>query len=184
MKTREEDGFVIEVASDKHGSLADGIGRAMSESAAERGTGIGGRTPEFIRRKMRDHRAIIATTSDGEWAGFCYYDVYEGGKFVSQSGLIVAPQFRGQELSAKLKTVLFRLCRKLFPEAKLFGITTGTAVMRLNEKLGFRPVGFESLTKDPGFWEGCELCRHHDILQRTAGRYCLCTGMLYEPLTK
>lgn len=181
MKKWEDDGFVIEIASDKHGDLAEGIGRAMSESAAQRGTGIGGRTPEFIRRKMRDHRAIIATSATGEWAGFCYYDVYEGGKYVSQSGLIVAPQFRGQKLAVKLKTILFRLCRRLFPNAKLFGITTGSAVMRMNGKLGFQPVGFELLTQDPGFWEGCKLCRHHDILKQTGGKYCLCTGMLFEP---
>ena len=103
MKKWEDDGFVIEIASDKHGDLAEGIGQAMSESAAQRGTGIGGRTPEFIRRKMRDHRAIIATSATGEWAGFCYYDVYEGGKYVSQSGLIVAPQFRGAKAGGETK---------------------------------------------------------------------------------
>ncbi|WP_420155469.1 GNAT family N-acetyltransferase [Siphonobacter sp.] len=179
-----KEAFKIEVASARHAAFADTICIAMKESAEARGTGIGERSPEYIRTKMQEHEGIVATYADGTWAGFCYWDVYEEGKFVSNSGLIVAPEFRGMKLAEKLKRKLFRLCRKLFPQAKIFGITTGTAVMKVNSRLGFQPVAFEALPHDGRFWKGCQACKNHDVLDRTEGRYCLCTGMVFDPATK
>ncbi|MBC7892815.1 MAG: GNAT family N-acetyltransferase [Sphingobacteriaceae bacterium] len=176
--------FRIERASDRHVGHAETICAAMEESAIARGTGIGTRTPQQIREKMRAGKAIIATDASGEWAGFCYLEAWENETFVSNSGLIVAPRFRMRGLAERLKQRLFRLCRKLFPQAKLFGITTSQAVMNLNTKLGFKPVAFGALPKDPTFWAGCAACRNHDILARTNGTYCLCTGMVFEPKKK
>lgn len=177
----EDQPFIIEEASTKHLLLAEQICQAMRESAAVRGTGIGDRSPEDIRQKMQKHQALIAVDSQGSWAGFCFWELYEEGKFVSNSGLIVAPQFRGKKLAELLKTRLFGYCRLLFPNARIFGITTGTAVMKVNTKLGFQPVAFDELTHDPTFWKGCQVCKNYDILTRTQGHYCLCTGMIFDP---
>ena len=53
--------------------------------------------------------------------------------------------------------------------------------MKLNSKMGYKPVTFSELTDDEEFWQGCEGCRNYDILQRNNRRMCLCTGMLFDP---
>lgn len=53
--------------------------------------------------------------------------------------------------------------------------------MKLNSRMGYKPVTFSELTDDEEFWRGCEGCRNYDILQRNNRRMCLCTGMLYDP---
>jgi len=73
------------------------------------------------------------------------------------------------------------LSRSKFPNAKIFGLTTGLAVMKINHELGYRPVTFSELTDDEDFWKGCQSCVNYDILQRTGKSKCLCTGMLYDP---
>ena len=68
--------------------------------------------------------------------------------------------------------------------AKIFGITTGQAVMKINYELGYKPVHFSELTDDPEFWKGCQTCKNFDVLTRTDRSMCLCTGMLHEPNDK
>jgi hypothetical protein len=81
----------------------------------------------------------------------------------------------------RIKTRIFQLSRELFPNAKIFSITTGAAVMKMNYELGFRPVTFAALTDDPEFWKGCQGCRNYGILESNEQRMCLCTGLLYDP---
>ncbi len=172
----------ITTASCEHLNQVDSICRQMAQSALTRGTGIGGRTPEEIRQKILEGKAIIAIQPNGQWAGFAYLTSWEGGKFVSQSGLIVDPAYRRQGLARCIKGALFDMSRRLFPNAKLFSITTSQAVMNLNTQLGFRPVAFSELPQEAGFWGQCASCSNCDILARTGGKYCLCTGLLYDPV--
>lgn len=173
--------FKIEVASCKHAMFAEDICHQMQESAQERGIGIAKRSPGYIVHKMEEGKAIIARHRNGQWAGFCYFEVWDNEQFISNSGLIVVPEFRHAGLAERIKRKLFRVCRKLFPKAKLFGITTGHAVMKINSQFGFKPVPFSEITQDERFWAGCQSCCNHDILERTHRKLCLCTAMLYDP---
>ena len=115
-----------------------------------------------------------------KFAGFCYIEVFDQKNYVVHSGLIVHPDFRKQGLAKKIKTKIFNYSQEKFPEAKIFGITTGLAVMKINYDLGYKPVTFSELTSDPEFWKGCQTCANYDVLQRTNQKMCLCTGMLYD----
>ncbi|MFZ9673823.1 MAG: GNAT family N-acetyltransferase [Flavobacteriaceae bacterium] len=173
----------ILVADRTHFTYASIICDTIEESAKIRGTGIAKRTPEYIQKKMENGNAIIALRGDA-FAGFCYIEVWGHEKFVANSGLIVHPDFRGTGLAKRIKQAAFDLSRKKFPKAKLFGITTGLAVMKINYALGYKPVTFSELTDDPEFWNGCKTCKNFDILTRTERKMCLCTGMLYDPQVK
>lgn len=170
-------------AKAKHITYAKTISECIDDSAKSRGTGIARRTPEYIQTKMSNGNAIIALDKD-EFAGFCYIEVWGHGKYVAHSGLIVAPKYRGQGLAKKIKKEVFELSLMKFPSAKVFGITTGMAVMKINYQLGYKPVHFSELTDDPEFWKGCQTCKNYDILTRTKRKMCLCTGMLYDPVEK
>ncbi|ASV30613.1 GNAT family N-acetyltransferase [Maribacter cobaltidurans] len=171
------------VANESHFKYAQIICDTIAESAKVRGTGIAKRTPEYIQKKLSNGNAIIAL--DGEkFAGFCYIEVWGHEKFVANSGLIVHPDYRGQGLAKTIKARIFELSREKFPGAKIFGITTGLAVMKINYELGYQPVTFSELTDDPDFWKGCQTCKNFDILTRTERKMCLCTGMLYDPEQK
>lgn len=172
--------YRIDMASSEHLAQADAICQPMKLSAANRGTGIAGRSPDCIRQKMRTGTVIIATLPDGQWVGFMYLDVWENGRFVFQSGLIVDPAYRHQGVARRLKHALFTLSRQLLPDAKLFSITTGQVVMELNREPGFRPVAFSELPHDPQFWQQCATCRNCASLARTDGKYGRCTGMLFD----
>ncbi len=171
----------VMVASECHSRYADEICDEILLSARERGTGIARRTPEYIIDKMKAGKAIIAISEDGRFAGFSYIETWGGKTYVANSGLIVAHAFRGIGLAMRIKTRIFQLSRELFPEAKIFSITTGAAVMKMNYELGFRPVTFAALTDDPEFWKGCQGCRNFGILESNGYRMCLCTGLLYDP---
>jgi GNAT superfamily N-acetyltransferase len=173
----------ILVADRTHFKYASIICDTIEESAKIRGTGIAKRTPEYIQKKMENGNAIIALRGE-DFVGFCYIEVWGHEKFVANSGLIVHPDFRGTGLAKRIKQAAFDLSRKKFPEAKLFGITTGLAVMKINYALGYKPVTFSELTDDPEFWNGCKTCKNFDILTRTERKMCLCTGMLYDPQVK
>ncbi|MGB1113238.1 MAG: GNAT family N-acetyltransferase [Flavobacteriaceae bacterium] len=170
-------------AKAEHIIYAKTISECIDESAKLRGTGIARRTPEYIHNKMMNGNAVIALDGD-LFAGFCYIEVWGHGKYVAHSGLIVAPEYRGQGLAKKIKKEVFELSLKKYPDAKVFGITTGMAVMKINYQLGYKPVHFSELTDDPEFWKGCQTCKNYDVLTRTDRKMCLCTGMLYDPKEK
>ena len=169
------------VADASHFVYADEICEEILLSARERGTGIARRTPEYIQEKMEAGKAIIAISEDGQFAGFSYIESWGGKEYVANSGLIVSHKFRGLGLAMKIKERVFQLSREKFPNAKIFSITTGAAVMKMNYELGFRPVTFAALTDDPEFWKGCQGCRNYQILESNEYRMCLCTGLLYAP---
>lgn len=183
--------FTVTVATEEHCKFAEAICAEMEASAKVRGTGIAKRKPEYIEQKMRDGKAVIALTNAGSeggentggvrFVGFCYIETWSGKKFVANSGLIVAPEFRKYGLATRLKRRVFELSRELYPDAKIFGITTSHAVMKINTELGYVPVPFSELTDDDTFWNGCSSCPNYDILSRTQRKMCLCTGMLYDP---
>ncbi len=173
----------IVIANESHIKYAAIVSETISESAKVRGTGIAKRTPEYIIKRLVNGNAVIALDGD-KFAGFCYIEVWGHQKFVANSGLIVHPDYRNQGLAKKIKKAIFDLSLKKFPEAKIFGITTGLAVMKMNYELGYKPVTFSELTDDPEFWKGCQTCKNFDILTRTEQKMCLCTGMLYDPAQK
>lgn len=173
----------IIVANESHFKYAQIISNTITESAKVRGTGIAQRTPEYILKRLENGNAIIALDND-KFAGFCYIEVWGNKGFVANSGLIVHPDYRNQGLAKKIKKAIFDLSKKKFPDAKIFGITTGLPVMKMNYELGYKPVTFSELTDDPDFWKGCQTCKNFDILTRTERKMCLCTGMLYDPATK
>lgn len=173
----------ILIADASHFIYADIICETIAESARVRGTGIAKRAPEYIKTKMENGNCVIALEGD-IFAGFCYIEVWSHGKFVANSGLIVHPDFREQGLAKKIKQKVFEHSRTKFPDAKIFSITTGLAVMKMNSDLGYKPVTFSELTTDQTFWNGCQTCKNFDILQRTEQKMCLCTGMLYDPNKK
>jgi hypothetical protein len=173
----------IIIAGEEHYKFAQEIVDTMYESAIQRGTGIAKRTPEYIIEKMKHQDAVIAI-GDGKFAGFCYIESWSHGKFVANSGLIVHPDFRQHGLAKKIKERVFNYSQEKYPGAKIFGITTGLAVMKINSDLGYKPVPFSELTDDPSFWKGCSGCNNYDILQRKEYKMCLCTGMLYDPAEK
>ena len=169
----------IVIATDKHIKFANIISQTIDKSAEERGTGIAKRTPEYIETKIKNGNAVIALEGD-KFAGFCYIETFGDKNFVVHSGLIVHPDFRNQGLAKRIKTKVFKYSQEKYPGSKIFGITTGLAVMKINYELGYKPVTFSELTDDPEFWKGCQTCRNYDVLQRTQQKMCLCTGMLYD----
>lgn len=152
----------------------------MESSAKARGTGIAKRTPDYITQKMLEGKAVVALTRNGEWAGFCYIESWEHGKYVANSGLIVSPALRKSGLAKLIKQKIFDLSRTKYPEAKIFGLTTGLAVMKINSDLGYEPVTYSELTQDDEFWKGCKSCVNYDILVSKDRKNCLCTAMLYD----
>lgn len=169
------------VAGAEHVGMVNEVLDTINRAAKVRGTGIAKRSPEYVRQKMLEHKAVLAIYRKTQFAGFSYIESWSNKKFVANSGLIVAPEFRGIGLAKRIKRRIFELSREMFPEAKIFSLTTGEAVMKMNSELGFRPVTFPSLTDDEAFWRGCESCVNFDILQRNARRMCLCVGLLYDP---
>lgn len=174
------DNIMVQVADERHLEYVDIILDTIEAAAKVRGTGIARRTPEYIAKKMEEGKAIIAL-ADGEFAGFCYIETWSDKKFVANSGLIVVDKFRAHGLAKRIKRKAFELSRQRYPDAKIFGLTTGLAVMKINSELGYKPVTFSELTDDEAFWRGCQSCVNYDILQRTGRKMCLCTGMLYDP---
>lgn len=156
----------------------------MAESAKARGTGIAKRSPLYIEKKVDEGKSVIAHTEDGTWVGFCYIEAWEHGKYVANSGLIVAPAFRKTGVATEIKRTVFELSRQMFPDAKIFGLTTGLAVMKINSDLGYEPVTYSELTNDEEFWKGCQSCINFDILTSKDRKNCLCTAMLYDPVEK
>ena len=172
--------FDILTATEAHLPYVDDVVNALQEAAQAKGTGLAVRTPEYIRSKMLEGKAVIALYRE-KFAGFCYIESWEHERYVATSGLIVRPEYRGHGLAFAIKKQAFHLARRKFPAAKMFGLTTSLAVMRINSELGFVPVTFTELTTDQEFWKGCENCQYYDVLQRSGNKNCLCTGMIFDP---
>ncbi|MFN8238552.1 MAG: GNAT family N-acetyltransferase [Chitinophagales bacterium] len=178
---KSQDKFNVQIATAEHVSFAQELSKLYEDSAKKRGTGIAKRDPEYIIEKILQNKAIIATTHQNQLAGFCYIETWEGKNYVANSGLIVKEEYRHHGLAKKIKKFVFDYTRKKYPQAKIFGITTSLAVMKLNSDLGYKPVTFSELTQDDAFWSGCKSCINFDVLTRTGRKNCLCTGMLYDP---
>ena len=177
----QEQKFKILIADPSHQDFAQIICDEMESSAKARGTGIAKRSPDYIKEKMREGKAVIAFTEEGIWAGFCYIETWSHGEYVANSGLIVAPAFRKSGLAKNIKKKIFDLSQRLYPGAKLFGLTTGLAVMKINSDLGYEPVTYSELTQDEAFWAGCKSCVNYEILMSKERKNCMCTAMLYDP---
>ncbi|WP_313100845.1 GNAT family N-acetyltransferase [Epilithonimonas sp.] len=171
----------LEVSSEKHLVYVEEIKNEMEDSAKKRGTGIAKRSSEYLSKKISEGNSIIAIDENGTWAGFCYIETWTNGEYVANSGLIVSPQFRNAGLATQIKERIFQLSREKYPNAKIFGLTTGLAVMKINSSLGYKPVIYSELTQDEQFWNGCKNCVNYEILMMKERKNCLCTAMLYVP---
>ncbi len=177
----ETNNIIIRVANIGDIHYATNITDEMEASAKARGTGIAKRSPAYIEQKILEGKAVIAVTKQHEWVGFCYIEAWQHGKFVANSGLIVAPAYRKSGVAKQIKKRIFDLSKEKYPEAKIFGLTTGLAVMKINSELGYEPVTYSELTDDEEFWAGCKSCVNYDILMSKERKNCMCTAMLYDP---
>jgi hypothetical protein len=177
----ENQNIIVRLATPDDQHYAETITTEMEESAKARGTGIAKRSPDYIRMKMNEGKAVIAVTGEGTWVGFCYIEAWEHEKYVANSGLIVSPAFRKTGVATEIKRKVFELSRQKYPNAKIFGLTTGLAVMKINSDLGYEPVTYSELTTDEEFWKGCKSCVNYDILMAKGRKNCLCTAMLFDP---
>src|SRR5690349_18525383 len=173
--------IIIRVATAADKVYSKTITDEMEASAAARGTGIAKRSPEYIEQKIDEGKAVIAITDLNVWVGFCYIETWSHGEYVANSGLIVSPEFRKSGVAKRIKQKIFALSREKYPDAKIFGLTTGLAVMKINSDLGYEPVTYSELTQDEKFWAGCKSCANYDILMSKERKNCLCTAMLYDP---
>lgn len=173
----------IEISSSKHLMYVSEIQQEMYDSAQRRGTGIAKRSIEYLTKKISEGNAVVAT-DNGKWVGFCYIETWSHGQFVANSGLIVSPEFRHLGAARLIKDKVFALSRNKYPNAKIFGLTTGLAVMKINSDLGYKPVIYSELTQDEEFWSGCKSCVNYDILMKKERKNCLCTAMLFVPNDK
>ncbi len=170
----------VMVADETHEKYVDTILKTIAEAAKVRGTGIAKRSHEYLVTKIREAKAVIALQGE-TFAGFSYIETWGNKEYVTTSGLIVHPDFRGLGLARRIKNMTFTLARVRWPHAKIFSLTSGSAVMKMNTQLGYQPVTFADLTDDESFWRGCEGCVNKDILHRTGRKFCICTAMLFDP---
>ena len=177
----EQSNIIVRVALPQDIIFATTITDEMATSAQARGTGIAKRSPDYIVQKINEGKAVIALTDENTWVGFCYIEAWGHDEFVANSGLIVAPAFRKTGIAKSIKKSIFELSRKKYPNAKIFGLTTGLAVMKINSDLGYEPVTYSELTDDENFWAGCKSCVNYDILMSKDRKNCMCTAMLYDP---
>lgn len=171
----------IFVSNISHLKFVDEILDTIEASAKARGTGIAKRSVEYVEKKIKEQKAVIAISSEGAFAGFSYIEIFQEGKFLVNSGLIVHPDYRNLGLAKRIKSRIFKLSKELFPKAKIVSITTSLVVLKLNTDLGYKPVTFSELPQTELFWKGCATCVNYDVLSRTNKKMCLCTGLLYDP---
>ena len=161
----------VEFAQEEHAKYAERICTLIYESALQRGTGIARRSNEYIASKITGGKAVVALEGE-KLVGFSYIESWGHGDYVATSGLIVDPDYRNLGLARRIKEKTFELARMRFPFAKIFSITTSLPVMKLNSRMGYKPVTFSELTDDEEFWQGCKGCINYDILQRNNRRMC------------
>ena len=171
--------MIIRVATAADAHYADFLCHWYVDSAKTRGTGIAKREPAYVAQKMASGNSIIAFV-DGELAGFCYIETFDDKTFVVNSGLVVNSEIRKHGVGRAIKQAVFELSRSKYPLAKIFGITTSLAVMKINSDLGYKPVTFSELTASEDFWKGCKSCKNYGILMDNERKICLCTGMLFD----
>ena len=171
--------MTIRVATAADAQYAAQLCQWYVESAKTRGTGIAKREPDYVATKMASGDGVIAFVDD-ELAGFCYIETFDDKTFVVNSGLIVNAEIRKSGVGRAIKQAVFELSRSKYPQAKIFGITTSLAVMKINTDLGYEPVTFSELTTSEDFWKGCKSCKNYSILMENERKLCLCTGMLYD----
>ncbi len=170
----------IQLADESHLHFVKQICDEMESSAKIRGTGIAKRSTEYLEQKIKERKAVIAFDTNNQWAGFCYIETWQSGEYVANSGLIISPVFRKQGVAKLIKEKIFKLSQTKYPNAKIFGLTTGLAVMKINSELGYEPVTYSELTNDEQFWNGCKSCVNYSILTDKEFKNCLCTAMLYK----
>ena len=168
------------VADSSHEKYVDTILQTIADAAKVRGTGIAKRTHEYLATKMKEAKAVIALEGEN-FVGFSYIETWGNKQYVTTSGLIVHPDYRHLGVAKKIKDMTFTLARTRWPHAKIFSLTSGAAVMAMNTQLGYQPVTFADLTDDEAFWRGCQGCCNHNILEEKGRRFCICTGMLWDP---
>jgi len=173
----------VRLAQPEDAASALKISEAYAESARSRGTGIAFRAESYIVKKIVNGDSVLAFVDD-QLAGFCYIETFENRKYVSNSGLIIFPEFREMGLAKMVKNRIFNLSREKYPDSKIFSITTSGIVLKMNSDLGYKPVMFSDLTSDDEFWANCQTCRNFDILTKNERKMCLCNGMLYDPKDK
>jgi GNAT superfamily N-acetyltransferase len=171
--------FTIRIAVESDIRFVQTIVTEIDHAAQDPATGICRRSASLLIRKIEEGLAVIALSPSGEWAGFCYIQEWDEGRFVSSCALVTAPKYRSTGIAAAIKQKIFELARLRYPNATLFGLTTSAAVMKINTQLGYIPVPYSEITKDTGFWNSCQGCQHYDILERKKRTNCLCTAMLY-----
>lgn len=182
-----EDGIKVIVADASHEKYVDLILDTIREAAKKRGTGIAERTHEYVATKMKEGKAVLAldpseqTELGDKFVGFSYIETWGNKSYVTTSGLIVHPDYLGRGIAKRIKDHTFTLARVRWPHAKIFSLTSGDAVMKMNTALGYVPVSFNQLTDDEAFWRGCQGCTNHDILEMKNRKFCVCTGMLWDP---
>jgi len=176
----EEKQIDVMVADASHEVYVETILDTIRDAAKVRGTGIAERTHDYVATKIREGKAVIALCGD-EFVGFSYIESWGNKQFVATSGLIVHPDYQGMGVAKRIKAATFRLARLRWPKAKIFSLTSGAAVMKMNTELGYVPVTFNELTDDDAFWKGCEGCINHGILMEKKRKFCICTAMLYDP---
>ena len=93
-----EETIKVMVADESHLSYVDEILDTIEKAAKIRGTGIAKRSPEYVKQKMLEGKAVIALFGD-MFAGFCYIESWSNKQFVANLGLIVVDTFRGHGLS-------------------------------------------------------------------------------------
>ena len=174
------DGIVVMVADDSHEKYVDTILQTIADAAKDRGTGIAKRTHEYLTRKIKEVKAVIALAGDC-FVGFSYIETWGNKQYVTTSGLIVHPDFRHLGIAKRIKDMTFSLARIRWPHAKIFSLTSGKAVMMMNTALGYQPVTFDDLTDDEAFWQGCEGCVNYPVLKERNRKFCICTAMLFDP---
>jgi len=180
MENGYNDDIKVLVAGPEHEVYVDTILQTIADAAKVRGTGIAKRTHEYLAIKMREAKAVIALEGD-RFAGFSYIETWGNKQYVTTSGLIVHPDFRGRGVAKRIKDMTFSLARTRWPHAKIFSLTSGAAVMKMNTALGYQPVTFDDLTDDEAFWRGCEGCVNYPVLKERNRKFCICTAMLFDP---